>query len=137
MTTTAIVPFDALRDLVADVLSPASDDDPAVLVDVVDSVTPPAIMLLPGDPYLEVGPGGPVMGPCLYTAHLQVFCVAARMDVGPGFRTVDQLVGYVIDRMRADSYTWPLENVQAPRVFDIGGTSYLCARVNYAVPTTV
>ena len=39
--------------------------------------------------------------------------------------------------MRADTYTWPLDNVSAPRQTDQSGVSSLVAEVIYAVPTTV
>ena len=39
--------------------------------------------------------------------------------------------------MSATTYTWPLDSVSGPRVFDIGNLPYLGARVTYLVPTTV
>jgi len=127
-----------VRDLAATALGPEAPDDPPVLVDVVDSLTPPALMLVWGDPWLAPAIGNrPTMGPCLWSARLQVLCVAARIEPGPGIRVLEQLVAYTVDRMGADPYTWPLENVTAPRVFEIAALSYLGARVTYLVPITV
>jgi hypothetical protein len=138
MSTTTLIGVADLRDLAAEALAPVNDTDPTVLVDVVDSLTPPALMLIWGDPWLSPGTGQrPAMGPCLWTARLQVLAVAGRLEPGPGIRTLEQLVGYVVDRLKADAYTWPLEAVTGPRVFDLGGLPYLGARVTYVVPITV
>jgi len=127
-----------VRDLAAAALEPQAPDDPPVLVDVVDSLTPPALMLVWGDPWLAPAVATrPTMGPCLWTARLQVLCIAARVEPGPGIRVLEQLVALTVDRLAADPYTWPLDAVSAPRVFDIAGLSYLGARVTYLVPITV
>ena len=135
--TAELVNVANLRDLAAVALAPVDDTDPVVLADVVDSLTPPALMLIWGDPWLELGAGAKTMGPCLWTARLQVLAVAGRLEPGPGIRVLEQLVSYVVERMKADAYTWPLDTVSGPRVFDIGSLPYLGARVGYLVPVTV
>ena len=135
--TTELAGVAELRDLAAIALEPVDDTDPMVLADVVDSLTPPALMLIWGDPWLQPGSGARTMGPCLWTARLQVLAVAGRLEPGPGIRTLEQLVSYIVERMNADTYTWPLDSVSGPRVFDIGNLPYLGARVTYLVPTTV
>ena len=140
MTTTApggLVGVAELRDLAATALAPVEDDDPVVLADVVDSLTPPAVMLIWGDPWLAPGAGAKSMGPVIWTARLMVLAVAGRLEPGPGIRTLEQLVAYTVDRLKADTYVWPLDGVSGPRVFDIGNMSYLGARVTYLVPVTV
>jgi hypothetical protein len=137
MATASVIAITDVRDRAAEALAPVDDTDPAVLADVVDSLTPPALMLIWGDPWLEPGVGAVTMGPCLWRARLQVLAVAGRLEPGPGIRTLEQLVAYVVERMKADAYTWPLDGVSAPRVFDIGNLPYLGARVTYLVPTTV
>lgn len=127
-----------IRAAAAAALQPIEPDDPPVLVDVVDSVTPPALMLLWEDPWLEAGAGlGAVMGPCLWTARLMVLCVAGRLEPGPGIATLEQLVSHVFDRLSEDEYPWPIGSPTAPRVFDIGGVPYLGARVTYLVPCSI
>jgi hypothetical protein len=138
MSVTGLMTLEALRDAAADALAPVDDTDPTVLVDVVDSLTPPALMLIWGDPWLQPGLGQrPTMGPCVWEARLQVLAVAGRLEPGPGIRTLEQLVTYVVDRMKADTYTWRLDSVSGPRVIDIGNLAWLGARVTYLVPTAV
>jgi hypothetical protein len=135
--TTTLTQLSDIRDQAAAALEPQGPDDPDVLVDVVDSLYPPVLMLLWDDPWLAPGSGAPSMGPCLWTARLQVLCVAGRLEPGPGIRTLEELVAYTVGHMKADLYTWPLEGVSAPRVFEIASIAYLGARVTYAVPITV
>lgn len=137
MSTATLIPLTGLRAAAGAVLESEDVYAPPVIVDVVDSLTPPAYMLVWSDPWLEVGPGGPVMGPCLWTANLQVLCVASRLEPGPGIETLENMVSVALDKFRQDVYPWPPGIVGAPRVFDIAGISYLGARINYAVPTTV
>lgn len=126
-----------LRDRAALALEPHSEADPPVLVDVVDALEPPALMLLWGDPWLAPGTTARTMGPCLWTARLQVLCVAGRLEPGPGIRTIEELVAHTVSRLQDDPYTWPLDSVSGPRVFDLGGLPYLGARITYLMPATV
>ena len=138
MSTTAL-PLGEIRTNAAAALAPAEPNDPTVLVDVVDALEPPALMLLWEDPWLVPGgSAGAVMGPCLWAARLLVLCVAGRVEPGPGITTLEQLVAFVVDRLRSDpTYTWPPATALAPRVFDIGGVPYLGARVTYTVPASI
>lgn len=138
MPTSTLVALNMIRPAAAAVLAAVTDTDPNVLEDVVDSVTPPALMLAWDDPWLVAGAGVPTMGPCLYTARLRIVCVAARLDPGSGVDELERLVAYVLERMRADdAYSWPLDSVSAPRQTDQSGVSSLVAEVVYAVPTTI
>ena len=115
-------------------LAPAGESDPPVLVDVVDSISPPALMLVWGEPWLLPGTtNGKVMGPCLYTYSLGVLCVAGRLEPGAGGDMLDQLVSHTLGRFRADAgYSWPLARVESVRELIFGrdpGISYLTARV--------
>jgi hypothetical protein len=126
-----------LRDVAAAALAPATDTDPMVFADIVEAVVPPALLIEWDDPWLEVGAGLPTMGPCLYTARLQITLVAGRLEPGPGYDTLDELAVYVLTRMRADSTQWTLDSVSAPLQRDLAGVTYLAANVTYTVPTTV
>lgn len=126
-----------LRSRAAAVLAPTSDAEPDVIDGPVDAVYPPVLMLVWGDPWIDVGPGGPVMGPCLWTAHLQILCIGSRVEPGPGIEQLESLVAHVIGRFKADAYTWPPATVGGPRQYAISGTDYLGARVNYDVPVTL
>ena len=136
-TASRVLELGAVRDAAAAVLAPVADDDPAVIAEVVDALTPPALMLVWGDPWLELGLGAPTMGPCLWTAHLQVLAIAARIEPGPGIATLETLAAYVVERMHDDDYPWPLASVSGPRQFLIVGVDYLGARITYDVPVTV
>ena len=98
-------------------------------VDVVDSLQPPAILLTWDDPWLT----GESFGPCLFEARLGVLCIASRVEPGPGVEALEQLAVYVIERMRADAYSWPQASSQIPRAFEIGGITYLGAVIGYSV----
>lgn len=121
-----------LRARAADALAPVADSDPAVLADLVDAISPPALMLAWGDPWLQ-----PHALRGYFEARFEVLCVASRVEPGPGIETLEGLVAYTITRLRADPYPWPQATSQAPRLFDIGGVPYLGARVVYAVPVAI
>jgi hypothetical protein len=134
--TTGLVELADIRDMAGVALAPETDTDPVVLVDVVDSLEPPAIMLIWDDPWLEVGVGAPTMGPCVLNARLAVMCIAGRLEPGAGVRTLETLVAYAVGRMKADTYTWRLNAVGAPRIYTIGNVDYLGSRITYLVPTS-
>jgi hypothetical protein len=135
--TAALIGLEELRPAAAAVLAPVEDTDPYVFTDRVDSLEPPALVIEWDDPWLEAGVGLTTMGPCLYTARLQITCVAGRLDPGSGIDVLDQLVAYVLRRMRSDPYRWPLDRVSAPLQRDLAGVTYLAADVVYAVPVSV
>lgn len=136
-TTPGLLTIAGVRPAAAAVLAPSSDTDPYVHEDVVDAVTPPALMLAWDDPWLEPGPGRPTMGPCVYTARLRIVCVAARLDPGTGVDELERLVSFVLDRIRASTYDWSLDSVSAPEQRDQSGISSLVASVYYRVRTSV
>jgi hypothetical protein len=128
-----------VRERAAAALAPASDDDPEVLIDVVDALSPPALLLFWADPWLSnrtVG-GKAVNGTGYWDAWFEVLCVAGRIEPGPGMAKLEELVSFVIHRLQDDDYTWPHETFYAPRRFDIGGVTYLGARMIYRVPVTI
>lgn len=104
-------------------LAPVADDDPAVLMSLVDALEPPALMLGWGEPWLEPDTR------CIVTARLVVTCVASRLVPGAGMGSLEQLVEYVLGRLRSEPGRWPLQDVSGPRVFTIAKTNYLAARV--------
>jgi hypothetical protein len=114
--------FDARAKLGA-ALAPVDDTDPMVLVDLVDSIEPPALMLGWGEPWLMPQTS------CLRIGRLVVTCVAGRLVPGAGIETLEQLVDYTLRRLAGDGGAWPLESVSGPRVFAVGNINYLAARV--------
>jgi hypothetical protein len=124
-----------VRAAAAAALAPATDADPEVHVDVVDSVTPPALLLVWDDPWIVPATVAGMNGH--YDAQFVVLCVAARLEPGPGVETLERLVDYTIDRLHGDANSWPQASAQAPRVFEIGGVPYLGARLVYRVPVQI
>jgi hypothetical protein len=118
------------RTKLAAVLAPVASSDPDVLVNLVDSIEPPALMLGWGDPWLEPDT------PCLTRGRLVVTCVAARLSPGEGIAKLEDLVAYVLGRLKADAGAWPLDSVSGPRVFVMAKTNYLAVRVTVRVTIT-
>jgi len=131
----SLLPLDGVRAAAAAALAPADGEWPDlnVLVDVVDAVHPPALMLVWNDPWLEPQ----AMGRCLFYARLEVLAIASRVEPGPGVQMLERLTGYALAHLAADSYTWPAATVQAPRVFTINGVRLLGAQLFYRVPVTI
>lgn len=121
-----------VRATAAAALAPVTDADPDVQTDVTDAVSPPTVVLEWWDPWLDEHA---IRG--YQDAQLAVLCIAARLEPGPGVAKLEELVAYVIRRMRADTYSWPQATTQAPRVIVIGGVNYLAARVVYRLPVAV
>jgi hypothetical protein len=110
-------------------LAPTADGDPDVLLSLVDSIEPPALMIGWGDPWLEPGTS------CFQNGRMVVTAVAGRLVPGEGVAKLEDLVSYVLARLRADGAAWPLDSVSGPRVFVMAKTSYLAARIT--VRTTI
>ena len=116
------------RAKLAAVLAPVDDDDPTVLVNLVDAIQPPALMLGWGEPWLTPDTA------CLRTGRLVISCVAGRLVPGAGVEVLEQLVDSTLTRLGADGGPWPLDGVSGPRVFTIGNINYLAARITLRVP---
>jgi hypothetical protein len=125
-----------VRARAAAALAPATDDDPEVHVDVVDAVTPPALLLVWDDPWLVPATVAGMNG--RYDAQFVVLCIAGRLEPGPGVEKLEQVVQHVIARLHAapDDFG-PQVSSRAPRIFEIGGVPYLGARVIYRVPVSI
>jgi hypothetical protein len=121
-----------VRAQAATALAPAAEGDPYVHIGYVDSVEPPAIVLVWGDPWLT-----PMsVGTCYFDAQLEVMCVAARIEPEPNIAKLEEMVGYVIAKLGVDPDVWPVASLQAPRITRIGDMPYLTARVTYTVQVT-
>lgn len=118
------------RAKLAAALAPLDDTDPMVLVDLVDALEPPALMIGWGEPWLEP------QTPCLRQGRLVVTCVAARLMPGAGVETLENLIDYTLTSLAADQGAWPLDTVSGPRVFNIANINYLAARITLRVPIT-
>lgn len=116
------------RAKLAAALVPIADDDPDVLVDLVDSLEPPALMIGWGEPWLTPDTA------CWRTGRLVVTCVAGRLMPGSGVETLEWLVDYTLGRLGVDGGAWPLDTISGPRVFPIANINYLAARITLRVP---
>jgi hypothetical protein len=127
------LPLTDVRAVLATLLAPQADDDPEVLGDIPDAVSPPVLLLEWGDPWLEPR----TLAPGYWDAHLNVLCLASRVEPGPGIATLESLVGYAVARLEADARSWPVESSTAPRVFLFAGVNYLGARLFLRVPVSI
>lgn len=116
------------RAKLAAALAPVDDTDPTVLVDLVDSIEPPALMIGWGEPWLTPRTA------CLRDGRLVVTAVAGRLVPGAGIETLESLVDYTLGALAADAGAWPLDSVSGPRVFLVGNINYLAARITLRVP---
>ena len=112
------------RDKLGALLAPVADDDPDVLVSLVDSIEPPALMLGWGEPWLEP------LTHCNRTAQMVITCVAGRLVPGDGIAQLESLIDYTLDRLTSE---FGLVDVSGPRVFTIANVNYLAARVTVRV----
>lgn len=130
---TGTLTLSEVRAQAAIALAPAEDGDPDVLSNVVDAPTPPALMLLWDDPWLE--PKG--MSACIWTARMDVLCIAQRVEPGAGVEKLEELVTFVLGRMAADAFPWPVARVVQPGIHYPGGVPYLGARVRYELTVSL
>jgi hypothetical protein len=130
-----VLDLSEVRGRAASALAPELDTDPDVYVEMVDAVYPPCLLLDWGDPWLtfQTIQGG--AGAC--EARFVVWAVASRVTPGPGIEMLEGLVAYVVARLRADAYPWPVASSVAPRVLVFSKIPYLAARLEYNVPIGV
>jgi hypothetical protein len=112
-------PLSVFRSMVAAVLD--TNPDVAVHADMVDSVTPPAYLLVWPDQNLTTQTA------CYYRVRLQVVCVGARIDAGPGYDQVEALVASAVVQFGAAGLAF--EPVGAYGPLQVGGVTYLSARL--------
>lgn len=134
MSRNGLLPLTEVRARAAAALAPTTDDDPEVHSEVVESLTPPALVLVWDDPWLTVETFGRM---AQYSAQFTVLALASRVEPGPGVTVLERLAVYTISRLAEDDYPWPQASSQAPRIFEIGGLPYLGARITYRVPVSV
>ena len=136
MSANGVLRLDEVRARAAGALAPTSDTDPAVHTSVVDAVDPPALVLTWDDPWLTLRSVG-MSAARLWDARFMVLAIGSRVEPGAGYEQLEALVPYVLDRLAADAYAWPVAAFQAPRVFNIGNVPYLGARITLQVPVTI
>ena len=111
-----------LRERAAAVLAPVGPEDPPVHF-TIDAITPPALLVGWDDPWLTFET------PCLWQARLGVSLYASRLEPDAGTQTLETMLGYVIERFRADSFQWPHETTRRPLMVEYNAVPMLTARV--------
>ena len=117
----------------AQALEPGIDDPWNVQDSIVDSVSPPTLIVFWSDPWLEPATTTGLRRACIFTARLSVMCVAGRVEPGAGVATLEELVSAVVGRLDA---TWPLPTISAPlewRPRTDSTIAYLSAEVRYRI----
>jgi hypothetical protein len=87
----------------------------------VDSVTPPCFMLEWADPWHNPATH------CFTDAHLDVICIAPRLEPDPGIETLELMVESALGALHRAGI--PCGEGSAPRPFEIGGITYLACRI--------
>lgn len=122
-----------VRPALAVVLAPEADGDAPVHIDYPDALDPPCLLVLWGDPWLDQPRA---LGSCVLDSHVDVLCVAGRVEPGAGVEVLEDLVAGVVARVR-DAGGYALTTVGTPREYIVAGVNYLGARVAYRVPAAV
>lgn len=117
-----------LRARVAAALEPL-DPDWAVADGPVDSITPPAFLLVWADPWLLP------QAVCSYRASLDVVAISARIEPLPGIETIEALVAAALPALSGAGVGFV--QVGAPAQFEIGGLQHLAARITVSSPVTL
>jgi len=125
------IPMAEVRVRAAAALERRTDSDPPVLFDYPDSVSPPALVLTWDTPWLTPL----VVGGCLYDARFAVHVMVARID--PAIGELERLIAYVVGRLRADPYPWPMAIVEQPLWLRIADVPLFGARVIYTLKVSV
>lgn len=121
--------FTEIRSELAALLAPADETEPHVYVDLVDAVDVPCFMLLWSNELTEEGtPGASFALPL-------VIAVAGRIEPGETLAVLERMYAEVFTRTRADA-RFAIKSQEGPRIMDIGGISYLAARVTLRVAVT-
>lgn len=115
--------LETLRPTIVDVLR---GDDPAANVQLsVESVEPPALLLLWSEPWLEPATA------CNGFARPAICCVAGRIEAPDGVAMLDRLVNYTLSRIRG---VWTWERTTTPDRMTMGNVDYLSCRVILRIP---
>lgn len=112
----------AYRERIASILDDAMADDVGVFDAIPDSIAPPALYVSWGNPWLVSTTW------CNYTGMLQIICVAARIEPGGQFTTLESLVSETLDALRKNHVS--VRDVTAPYPITLGGVNYLACSIN-------
>lgn len=112
----------ALRERITTVLRENVSGDTGVFDAIPDSIAPPALYVTWSNPWLVSQTF------CQYIGTLRIICVAARIEPGGQFATLETLVSETLEIFHDNKI--PVRDVTAPFPLQLGGVNYLAAAVN-------
>lgn len=107
----------------ATVLDAQLDAAVSVIDHLPDSVTPPTAMIGWGDPWITKATL------CQWTAKMEVFIVAQRLEPGGQYQTLEEIVSDAVTAIESLPY-YSIDDVTSPYPLQIGGVDYLAASIN-------
>lgn len=97
-------------------------NDVTVVDNLPDSITPPAVLVAWGDPWLTP------TSFCAFTASVEILVVAQRIEPGGQYGVIEQMVSDLASHLRASGKS--VRDVAAPYPLQLGGVDYLAASIN-------
>lgn len=117
-----------LRPRMQSALEPAGDGDPQV-IGLTDAVQAPCLQVSIGQPWLLPERQAPA-----FFGRVQILAIGGRVEADGALDDLEDLVTYAITRLHVDRLPWAILEITAPRGAEIGGVSYLVARLTVQAP---
>lgn len=117
----------AVREQLAAEISAVTTAEVAVVDYPPDQIAIPAAFILWGTPWLEAH------NRCKWDANLDILLVAARFEPSGAFDTLEDLVEDLLPLL--DGGAWRFSFLESPAPMEVGGVTYLAARLT--VTTTI
>lgn len=115
----------AVREQLAAEVMAVTSADVAVVDSPPDQVAVPAAFVMWGTPWLTLH------GRCKWDANVDLLLVAARFDPAGAFDTIEDLAEKVLP-LTTSGGAWRFSFLESPAPMDIGGVTYLAARLTVA-----
>lgn len=100
----------------------AVGNDVSVIDNLPDSITPPAVLVAWGNPWLTP------QSFCAYTANLEMLVVAQRIEPGGQYGIIEGIVSDLASYLRTQHVS--IRDVTSPYPLQLGGVDYLSASIN-------
>jgi hypothetical protein len=111
----------AVREQLAADITGVTDAEVAVVDFPPDQLSVPAVFVMWGAPWLTLH------NKCKWDANLDILLVAARFEPSGAFDTIEDLVEDVLPLLEGGA--WRFSFLEAPAPMDVGGVTYLAARL--------
>lgn len=97
-----------------------------------ERLDPPAVLLVPADPWLAPAPNQPHG---IYTVNHQVLILSPKGFNDVVMSEIEERVNLVLDALDSPDHSWMVSEVSAPDDLELSnGTTYLTVRVAVSVP---